>query len=251
MLSYEMSREEMGKRLLCMIMDVSFKDLSLGRGGAKDAIDNVAETLKEWQDALSRILIIDADTVPQFKPSETGLLNEPFLNIHQRVLEFQLKTEAERSFVIVDYMQALPVCTPEGHMDWRSDLDRDRYTISGLNKMQERLGTDNPVIVISEQRKDSYDKPGGMSSILGTGRASYSADAIIILDAVKEEERNEVLQAAGMGGMGDLKINEDQEILVNARLVKGRDGMTRGNTLLVFNKGETSYREAMPQQVKL
>ena len=251
MLSYEMSREEMAKRLLCMITGVSFKDLSLGRGGAEDAIDSATETLEEWRGFLNRILIIDADTVPQFTPSETGSLNDPFWEINKLVNDFQLKTGTERSFVMVDYMQALPVCTPEGHMDWRSDMDRDRYTISGLNKLQERLGTDNPLVVISEQRKDSYDKPGGMASILGTGRASYSADAIIILDSVKEEERGEELQAAGVGGIGDLKINEDQEILINARLVKGRDGMTRGNTLLVFNYGQTSYREATPHRVKL
>jgi KaiC/GvpD/RAD55 family RecA-like ATPase len=249
MLSYEMSREEMSKRLLCMISGLSFRDLSLGQGSAREKFARVSETLDEYKSALKKILFIDADMVPRFKTNPNGTLNDPFWEINEKVTEFRLQTNTSRPFVIVDYMQALPVCTPEGHMDWRSDMDRDRYTIAGLNRMQEKLGTDNPVVVISEQRKDSYDKPGSMASILGTGRASYSADAIIVLDEVEEEDRAMALQEADIAA--DSLVMTEKETLLNARIVKGRDGMIRGKTLLVFNYANTTYREAKPLEISL
>jgi hypothetical protein len=122
-----------------------------------------------------------------------------------------------RVLVVVDNLQAIAVEPPHGK-PWASDMDRDRAVIEGLTRMQHELA--DPVMVVSEVTKGTFTNTDAMASILGTGRNTYRADAVMLLKRV-----------------------ENSDTGVDLIIDKGRDGMERGKVSLEWDQHYTRLSE--------
>jgi len=157
----------------------------------------------------------------------------PVLDMIRRAKE---ATGATRSMLVVDSMQSLPIAEPESGSvtGWRGGdgMERDRYTIAGLNALTSKV---DAVLVVSEQAKGTQGQVA-TTNLLGTGRSGYAADFVIMLSDP------DTYTNTG-GDEARTKHYEQGYRLVYATIVKGRAGMNRGAEVLSFKIHEHKFEE--------
>lgn len=247
-LSLEMSKDELGLRLLAMASGLAYRRLRLGDQGLQphDAGDSLTivpgEGLK-LNDADRQRLGKGLSQLNTLKPrirlhgsadigsmsADGGDPSRWYAPLASMVEDAKASMGVQRVLVVVDNLQAIAVEPPHGR-PWASDMDRDRTVIEGLTRLQHDTG--DAVLVVSEVTKGNFKDADTQAAILGTGRNAYRADAVMLL------KRRETDSGEDAGdGRVDLVID------------KGRDGMIRGKVALEWDLPDyTRLRESEGQR---
>lgn len=151
--------------------------------------------------------------------------------IERLVVETKRSSGASRSFVVLDHFGAIPVDSPDGR-PWPNDTERARYLLGGLITLRDRLGEDNPIVVVAQSRKNDYDKPG-IASVIGTADSGYAADAVIVFRREDEED----------DAKGKSKRKPTDPVDIVATIEKGRDMVHRGEIRLQLDPTTSRIKE--------
>jgi replicative DNA helicase len=171
----------------------------------------------------------------------------------QQVIEVvnSLKTTAKvkRVLIVLDYLQVWEV--PEDKRKiLRTDNDIDEWRVAVVKQLKGALSRHDAVLVVSEVRKDAYNKPLSMEDLKGSSRLSYAGDTVLLLQRLTAEEYNENFSYSGgtivthwpgkrdtstlVGKEGEKEAKklqerlEEQSITVGwLQVAKGRDGTQR------------------------
>jgi hypothetical protein len=225
-LTLEMSKRELGYRLLSMASGIGYRRLRLGDSW-QDPNNKTGLRLPipAHNDLVKGVQLLQkwGPRIAMFGPEDIGALQagerDPsrwYAPLKTLIEDAKRRRGAARALVVVDNLQAVAVEPPNGK-PWISDLDRDRVVIEGLTRLQHDL--DDPVLVVSEVTKGSFKGADAMGSILGTGRNTYRADAVMLLKRHSKDEP-------------PYESNDHRLDLV---IDKGRDGMVRGTVELQWS----------------
>lgn len=238
--SFEMPTSTLIARTIAQIAKMDERMLYVGQGIGKNAdgfalADDQQKRLNEAVEILRRldhrISIVGNDEIG----SVGGVpLDDPrgsCAALEEIIRRSKMGSGCRRAFVVVDYLQVIPMRTPDGGSEWQSDIDRDRYAISGLCRLRDRMGVDDPIVVISQVTKASSANTigGDLRSIMGTASTGYSADAAILIDR----------KAADTDAEPD--PNAPVDLLV--KIAKGRDCMIRRTIEMRFDPKTTEIKE--------
>ena len=242
-LSLEMSKYELGYRLLALASGMTYRRLRLGDQALPaisptipmDSIDGAPyspyvadlrlngsdqQRLKaggvELGQLAPRLTLLGSEDIGSMAASngDPGAWHRPLVRMVEAAKQ---RMGTSRVLVVVDNLQAIAVEPPHGK-PWASDMDRDRTVIEGLTRLQHELA--DPVMVVSEVTKGAFTNTDAMASILGTGRNTYRADAVMLLKRV-----------------------EDSATGIELSIDKGRDGMERGKVSLEWDQHYTRLSE--------
>lgn len=224
-LSLEMSKQELGYRLLALASGMTYRRLRLGDQGlpASDGLklnkadrERMAAGAKQLQSLATRLTLLGSEDIGSMAAGDgnPGAWHRPLVSMVEAA---KRRMGTARVLVVVDNLQAIAVEPPHGK-PWASDMDRDRAVIEGLTRMQHELA--DPVMVVSEVTKGTFTNTDAMASILGTGRNTYRADAVMLLKRV-----------------------ENSDTGVDLIIDKGRDGMERGKVSLEWDQHYTRLSE--------
>jgi hypothetical protein len=225
-LSLEMPREAIVTRILCLLARLDWRNLLSGETQASptETVDQaLVRAQKELSELGERILILDEDNFPQ---------------INLQNLAFQLErlkqaSGARRAFVLVDYLQVLPIpqdmCESFGVS---SDQEADRWRIGLMKRLRDVSG--EAVMVISEARKPDSGRQWAVAlkDVLGSERNAYTPDMVFLLQPL---DRDEMLKVWG----GDPKKAQNEIdalglIFTRLTIAKGRDGVVHDSLDLTF-----------------
>ena len=216
-LSLEMPRSDLIRRMLCNLSRLDWKNLALELGGEADrqALDKARQELAQLG---QRILILDEENFP--RPSVESIL--------ERLAWLKQYSGAPRALLLVDYLQVFPL--PAG---WTAGQEEaDHWRVGAMKTLRDRSG--DAVLVISEVDKPNPGQPwaASLNDVRGSSRAVYTPDMIFLLQALSEEE---ALRETG----GDPRAARDQLNklgLAFQRLIiaKGREGVERQTINLTF-----------------
>ena len=228
--SLEMSRWDVYIRLLSRLAKIDWHDLTLGNKGKNKVHELSAADKRSIKDAYQvmeqkgkRIKVLDSHNFPN--PTVDGIVRE------LEVLKEQSK--ATRAVILVDYLQVwLPA---QSDRAGSSDLAFDQWQVGQMRTLRDLAGERTAVIVVSEARKPKQEggHPGSWSvwelaDIMGVARASYTPDMVLLL--YKEMDYGETDSPAA--------------IPCKLRIVKGRDGMTKGTIDLMFHTRQNYFKES-------
>lgn len=236
-LSLEMSKHELATRMLCVASctegrGLSYRRLRMGRespdeyayppgqdGLRLSAADRklLDESRERLQALKGRLRLFGSEDVGALAAGD-GDPSRWYEPLAGMVKDAKRRMGVARALVVVDNLQAIAVEPPYGR-PWASDMDRDRTVIEGLTRLQH--DTDDAVLVVSEVAKGKFDGTSKMAAILGTGRHSYRADAVMLLKRRSDDDPS--------GNTSDTLI----DLIVD----KGRDGMNRGTVELEWVAG--------------
>ena len=232
-LSLEMSKHELATRMLCVASctegrGLSYRRLRMGREsldeyGCPPGQDGLRlsagdrkllyESRERLQGLQGRLRLFGYEDVGALAAGD-GDPSRWYGPLAGMVEDAKRRMGVARALVVVDNLQAIAVEPPHGR-PWASDMDRDRTVIEGLTRLQH--DTDDAVLVVSEVAKGKYKGTTEQAAILGTGRHSYRADAVMLL-----KRRND---------------DDPADRCVDLIVDKGRDGMNRGKVELVWSDG--------------
>ena len=250
-LTCEMSANEVMAMTTTRLTELKYLDLMKGAPkssldavvGLKQEPDDIAELHKaqcQIEALMERFLVV---TPEDFGGAFLGRgvagrdLFAPVLDMIRRAME---ATGATRSMLVVDSLQSLPIAEPESGSvtGWRGGdgMERDRYTIAGLNALTSKV---DAVLVVSEQAKATQGKVQ-VTAMLGTGRSGYAADFVIMLS---DPDTYANTGADTKGDEARAAHYAKGYRLVYATIVKGRAGMNRGAELLSFKIHEHKFEE--------
>lgn len=232
-LSLEMSKHELATRMLCVASctegrGLSYRRLRMGREspdeyGCPPGQDGLRlsagdrkllyESRERLQGLQGRLRLFGSEDVGALAAGD-GDPSRWYEPLAGMVEDAKRRMGVARALVVIDNLQAIAVEPPHGR-PWASDMDRDRTVIEGLTRLQH--DTDDAVLVVSEVAKGKYKGTTEQAAILGTGRHSYRADAVMLL-----KRRND---------------DDPADRCVDLIVDKGRDGMNRGKVELVWSDG--------------
>lgn len=222
-LSLEMSKQELGTRLVCVASGLSYRRLRLGDHAVAPGPDGLklgsgdrrllADGQAQLRNLQNRLKLFGSEDVGALVAGD-GDPSRWYAPLAEMVEDAKRRMGVARALVVVDNLQAIAVEPPHGR-PWASDMDRDRTVIEGLTRLQH--DTDDAVMVVSEVTKGKFSKTEGQESLLGTGRNAYRADAVMLLQRRNAE------------GGDDRQV----DLIVD----KGRDGMVRGKVALEWSDG--------------
>lgn len=221
--SYEMSRESMLLRLLAMASGLSWRSLVLGERGAEAGDDGLRLTpasREKFRQGVADLRSVK-ERLTILTRQETGDLDD-IDRIADAIEEFQRGTGTERTFTLMDNLQAIPLQAPAG--GWSDGLDRDRTAMAQLMSIRDRLGDRDPLLVISERTKQDFNR-GGMEGVLGTGRNTYATDVVMAMLPDQDENGQDVIVHDPIRG---------DYTTIKLQIEKGRDGVQRGTERLRF-----------------
>jgi replicative DNA helicase len=224
-LSLEMSKQELGYRLLALASGMTYRRLRLGDQGlpAGDGLklnkadrERLADGAEQLRSLATRLTLLGSEEIGSMAASDgdPGAWHRPLVRMVEAAKQ---RMGTSRVLVVVDNLQAIAVEPPHGK-PWASDMDRDRTVIEGLTRLQHELN--DPVMVVSEVTKGAFKDTDAMASILGTGRNTYRADAVMLLKRV-----------------------EGSDTRIDLSIDKGRDGMERGTVSLEWDQHHTRLSE--------
>ena len=148
-------------------------------------------------------------------------------------------TGATRMLVVVDSLQRVPVAEPvSGSVTgWVGEaIERDNYVVAAMNDLAS--GPGDAVVCISEQNK-TQQGTATITSMKGTATIGYACDAALLLTDPED-----------YGGKDTQVMERDFHTgirRVEAHLVKGRAGMSRGTESLVFQFMQHRFDEGSPR----
>jgi DNA primase len=253
-LSLEMSRWDILTRIKCRLAEMDWKTLVFG-SSKKDPgfyrleqLESLRKAERKLLEIGDRILILDERNFPD--PTVEKLVRE--------VEAMKARTGTTRAFVLVDYLQVLPIPEQEAR-DIRTELDADKWRIGAMRDLRDYLGGD-AVMVISEARKPSGaagERWGGaLADIMGAARGAYTPDIVFLFLPLGDEEIAKKFGLSktnpkGGGEKLDLeKAKEKREALQecgislnNLIIAKGRDGVTKRVIPITFWLWRSSFTE--------
>jgi DNA primase catalytic core len=244
-ISLEMSRWDMLTRLRSRLAGLDWHTVVFGSGRwgepsfADDEFKRLGDAHWKLLDIGQRLRILDDRNFPA--PTLEKVLDQ--------VEDLKNASHARRVFILVDYLQVWPV-TDAMAKTLRTDLDADKWRIGQMKELRDAVGSENPVLVISEARKPSSEDEwaGDMAAVMGAARGTYTPDMVVLLNPLSDSElgkldgktSNEAKDA------GKKRREEDAaEGFARQRLsiVKGRDGIQRGRLDLHFHFRQSRFEE--------
>ncbi|MHC4947963.1 MAG: DnaB-like helicase C-terminal domain-containing protein [Planctomycetota bacterium] len=215
MFSFEMSADEMHRRLLACASGIPWRDIMLGNAASPapgaDGLRLIEPQRRAFDSALRqlrligpRITIIDC----------SGLSDVSFAWMRAVVASVKRKGRADRAYVLCDSLQSMPVHRAGG--EFPSEVERDNHAIAQLLAFQHAAERD-PVVVIGEQNRAQLDQAYERAT-LGTVRSIYAPDCVMFL--VADDRWHEQ--------------SEDDSQPVDIAIRKIRDGGTRGVVKMRF-----------------
>ena len=236
-LSLEMPRAEILTRIKCRLAGMDWKTLVFGdkrNSGevlfAAEQLGNLKEADQKLRDFGDRIVILDEKNFPRTEATVEKL-------VHQ-VQAIKARTGTTRAFVLVDYLQVLPIPEAEKR-NIRTDLDADKFRIGAMKTLLDYLDGD-AVMVISEARKPSGDEDwaGNIAAVMGAARGSYTPDMILLFGPHSDKD----LMAMGK----DREELQTSGITLNKlTIAKGRDGVTKKEISLTFSFRQSAFTEGV------
>lgn len=234
-LSLEMSKHELGTRLLCVASALSYRRMTLGDQAVAPGQDGLkfssgdraalAAGQKQLRGLQSRLKLFGSRDVPALAAGD-GDPHRWYVPLAEMVEDAKRRMGVDRVLVVIDNLQAIAVEPPHGR-PWASDMDHDRIVVEGLTRLQHDTG--DAVMVVSEVTKSKFDKTDSMAAILGTGRNAYRADAVMLAKR---------------------RDPDDTECpFIDLLVAKGRDGMERGWVNLEWDAGWGRVSES-PEQTR-
>jgi replicative DNA helicase len=248
--SLEMTAEEIFTRMRCHLANMDYRNFVLGSLKEPDITQayftdaehvRIEAANKTLCDLEYRIQIIDSSMSPSLNArTAIGYINE-----------LKTKTGCDRVIVIVDYLQVWPIT---GKLSIQTELELDRWRVSQIKQIRDAINND-PIIVISEARKPSgSDKWGGdMSDIMGSARAAYTPDVVMLyyptdpLEIARQWEEHRLpipknIKSTRKEDEERAKAQKIREYLgqqgigfYTLKIEKGRDGMHKGEINLMFH----------------
>ena len=226
--SFEMSRQDMYRRLISMMSGLPWKTVMLGSGlkvktfNSPDGLMFADEDRQVFNEAVKtlkrlgeRVIIIDQQTLEMVDGDAMSAA----------ITAGKKKTGADRAYVLVDNLQAMPFHRPNG-VPWSNDVERDNHVIGQLLRLQRSTG--DAFMLISEQNKEGMGRDL-LKSTRGTARGVYSPDSVFILQA---------------GVQGRVVVDEEaRPTPVELKIIKGRDGTFRGKIPLMFDYQRSTFNE--------
>lgn len=265
-ISLEMTAEEIFTRMYLHESGLDFDTYVLGSGqkelGAEpqfsqEDLGKIEKAKSKFEQIGNRLQIIDSST-------DSTINAESIIEY----IEFlKITTGCTRVIVVIDYLQVWPI-PPDKR--FTSDLEADKWRIGEIKKIRDAVNKINqdPVIVISEARKPSNNDEtwgGGLSDIMGSARAGYTPDIVMLLtrpqqaNFLKIWERlgklnplPEIPQTHEHDGLGetDRKFAEIISLLARHGMApckltvpKVRDGMKRFSILLMFHFRKNKFTQ--------
>ncbi len=242
--SLEMTRDEVMDRLLCHLAQIPFKTLYFGSQKENDGkgwftvdeLRSLEEARKILKNIGSRFLIIDPECCPEIDANI----------ILQHVIDLKTNTSCEHIVVVIDYLQVFPI--PDKILKQaKSENELDRYRADQMINIKRALKSD-PLIVITEARKGDDWIVRSIADILGSSRLGYSMDAGILLNPITNEELKEEIGKDGV--IIREKLAQQGKTVLRLTIDKGRDGMQKGNILLIYYFLENRFEECLWSQIK-
>lgn len=188
---------------LCVIfvsIEMSLDSL-LGRIGASATQDTWKGFVIDGTDEKAAAA---TEAIKDFRDRIAFLKIEDLLDCENTIIskaaELRKKTGCKRTFIVLDYIQVLPVPTRVGEA-FKSDLDADRYRIEAMRNLKNSLHEDDAVLVISEVNKS---KPSGRlthKDIMGSARLGYAPDTLLFWQLLSEREKYEWFNTGAAGLM--------------------------------------------------
>jgi hypothetical protein len=232
--SFEMPTRTLADRLLAEMSGVDQRHLRTGIRGIPqgkhgwclpdEAVERVGEADGRLRRLNGRVAVVGREDIG----SLDGAAPLCFAKVARMVEDLKSASGASRSFVVVDHLGVVPV-SPPGGGTWPNDTERAKHVMSGLVGLRDRLGEDDPVVVIAQARKSDWGD-AGLASVMGTADIAYSADAVITMERVKDEPGHEAPDPSGPQRM-------------MARVVKGRDMMRYTKVGLSFDPKTSTISE--------
>jgi DNA primase catalytic core len=232
--SLEMKRRETYTRLLSRLAGLTWRTVVLGsRLGdapfADDEFDRLGQAYKTLRKLGPRLRILDGRNFPE--PTLEKVLDQ--------IENLKTSSRASRVFTLVDYLQVWPV-TDAMAKTLRTDLDADKWRIGQMKELGDAVGSENPVLVISEARKPSNEAQewaGDMAAVMGAARGTYTPDMVALLNPLSDDELVKL--------DGRTREQDAAEGFARQRLsiVKGRDGVQRGRVDLRFHFYHSRFEE--------
>lgn len=250
-ISLEMRREVLMSRIRCHLSELDWHTLTFGstrKAGAENLFkEDDWGRLQKGNEKLkaigNRLFLITEKDIPSMTPD----------SLLHLVNHLKAKSGSSRVFVIVDYLQVIPI--PESVRSIRSELGEDKWRIGLLKSLSESLG-DDPVFTISEARKPDKGSPWGssLSDIMGSARGSYTPDAVFLYRSLLEREAIKDLCGKDLTESDFEKIKkiyeEKQYDLQQLQLPKARDGMKKGTVYLKFFYNKNIFEETSLHEIK-
>ena len=235
--SFEMPTATLVDRLLSQMSGVPQRVLRVG-SGEREAVDGfrmsqnrvaaLAEARERLDGMRGRVGIVGRDDIGKLDGPAPTCMSK----LAQMVEDMKAATGASRSFVVVDYLGVVPVELPGG-APFPNETERIRHALSGLVGLRDRLGEDNPVVVVAQARKGDW-KSADLASVMGTADTTYSADACIVMQREgADKDTDDMPSATG-----------PQPVV--ARIVKGRDMMHYATVRLSFDPTTSTLSEVRP-----
>jgi replicative DNA helicase len=256
-ISLDMARTEIMDRIHCHVAGIDWTTLKFGSwerrraGGGpwfnqhdQERLDAADRQIIE-QGLGSRILVHDRMSLGNVITAS---------RLSTIVEAFKRQAGASRTFLIIDYLQLLPV--PEGTFKG-GELEGDKYRVRLIQDYLDKTRTranpgGDPVLAISEARKPPKAKDGWgneMSELMGSARLAYAppmvftyrpasdTDLVIYHNVIKKE-------------VAPMRAAFDSQGIapVVLTLAKGRDGTQRGSWGLEFDYRRSTFRPLAPRR---
>jgi replicative DNA helicase len=248
-MSLEMSRNDIMDRIRCYLASITWKQLYFGKLNSNDKGFYTREEQKQLDESKkilqtigNRILILDDKCCKDISA----------LTIKTKIEQLKKKSRCEKAIVVIDYLQVFPVSETE-LLKLRTENDIDRHRISQIIMLRDIL-QDDPLIVIAEARKPSgAEKAWGvsMADILGSSRTAYACDAGMLLNQMSDDELSKEL-GISKDNCSDVRdqLKQKGQTIVKLTIDKARDGMQKGNILIMFHFLQNKFEEVSWMDIK-
>jgi hypothetical protein len=233
--SFEMPTETLVDRTTAQFAGMSQRRLTVGDPNQPtvDRMRLADRELANLRNAEERLRMLDG-RVEFVGKQDIGALKDRrdgrgcLSRIEQLVVETKSRSRAARSFVVVDHFGCVPIENPDGGA-WPSDTDRARHLLDGLVTLRDRLGKDDPIVVVAQLRKSDFRDPD-LASIMGTADSGYAADAVVAFSEAAADEDAPPRKP-------------DAKVEIEAKVVKGRDMMRRIEVRMELDPTTSRIRE--------
>jgi len=174
--SLEQSKEELRVKTLSRLSGVENRDIQRGRLDTKtfeSAWTKVVKAKDAFAQWAGRLQVLEGDRMTTVD------------RIRLAALQLRQKTQADRLFVVVDYLQIIP--TDASFADIRQKVN---FVTTELRRIGRDL--DAPVLAVASVNRASYGSKGGaMNAYKESGDIEFSADVAMVMVEDKEGKGEE------------------------------------------------------------
>lgn len=234
--SFEMPTQTLVERTLSQMSGIGQRTLRLGdpdyMGNRTEGMRLSEQDYRKLVDAEDRLHMLDKAVSFVGRDSlgaigGKGVRGRDCLDEIATIVEGRKRLSGRsRVFVVLDHLGAIPAESPDGRA-WPNDTERARYILDGLSRLRERIGQDDPLIVVAQSRKSDWTNPD-LASLLGTADIGYAADAVVVFGREEDEKPDE---------------KPDGPVDIVAKIVKGRDMMLRSSVKMRLDPGTSRISE--------